>query len=79
MSESNTFSPTNYWQHYPDTYRSEEVKTVVSWLAAGESGVVAGLSGAGKATLLSFLDHRPDVLRSLLSAYNCQVVLVPVD
>lgn len=79
MSETNVFSPTNYWQHYPDSYRSEEVKIIVGWLAIGESGVVVGLSGAGKATLLSFLQHRPDVLRSLLATYNCQVVLVPVD
>ncbi len=79
MSESNALSPTNYWQHYPDTYRSEEVKTVVDWLAAGESGVIVGLSGAGRASLLSFLHHRPDVLHRLLSAYNCRGVLVPVD
>lgn len=79
MAESNTSSPTNYWQHYPDTYRSEEVKTVVGWLASGESGVIVGLSGAGRASLLSFLHHRPDVLHRLLSAYNCRGVLVPVD
>ena len=79
MSESNVLSLTNYWQHYPDTYRSEEVKTIAGWLAAGESGVIVGLSGAGRASLLSFLHHRPDVLHSLLSDYSCRGVFVPVD
>lgn len=79
MSESDTPSSTNYWQYYPDIYRSEEVKAVVGWLATGESGVIFGLPGAGRASLLSYLHHRPDVLHTLLSAYNCRGVLVPVD
>ena len=79
MSKSNALSPTNYWQHYPDTYRSEQVKTVIGWLAAGESGVIVGLSGAGRESLLSFLHHRPDALHKLLSAYNRRGILVPVD
>lgn len=79
MAEPSFSSPTNYWHHYPDTYRSEAVKTVAGWLAAGESGVIAGLSGTGKAAFLSFLNHRPDVLNTFFSAHSYQVVLVPVD
>lgn len=79
MSESISLISKNYWRHYPNTYRSEAVNTVAGWLAAGESGIIAGLSGAGKATFLSFLNHRPDVLNPFFSAYTYRVILVPVD
>ncbi len=79
MSRSTVPIPDDYWQHYPDAYRAQEARTIAAWLAAGESGVIVGLSGAGRATLLSFLCHRPDVLQSLLAPYKRQVVLAPVD
>ncbi|MHC1783813.1 MAG: winged helix-turn-helix domain-containing protein [Anaerolineaceae bacterium] len=46
------------WDSYPSTYRSEEVRTVLSAVKAGECASIVGLSGAGKSNLMGFLAHR---------------------
>jgi DNA-binding winged helix-turn-helix (wHTH) protein len=53
------------WAEFPVTYRQEQVQTILNWLRVGESGVVVGMSGAGKSNLLGFLASRPD------AAYGC--------
>ncbi len=67
------------WQAYPITYRSREIQTIIRWIAAGESGSVVGLAGCGRASLLNFLAHRPDVLKHYLPAQADHLCLVPLD
>ena len=52
----------HYWQDFPNTYRAEQVEQIAQWIAAGESGVVLGSSGAGKSNLLGFITARSDIL-----------------
>ena len=52
---------TGYWAGFPTTYRAEQVATIMSWLAVGESGLVIGARGSGKSNLIGFLRSRPDV------------------
>ena len=52
------------WQGYAANYRADEMQTLASWILAGASGSVIGLSGIGKTNLLNFLSHRPDVLQA---------------
>lgn len=72
-------NPGTPWQNYPPTYRTREIQSLATWIVAGASGSVVGLSGAGKSNLLSFLCHRPDVLTKLLPKQELPVILVPVD
>lgn len=51
----------NPWTEFPKSYCAEDVQTLLSWVAAGESGTIVGWSGTGKSNLLSFLATRPDV------------------
>jgi hypothetical protein len=67
------------WQAYQPTYRAEQMRTLASWILAGQSGSVIGLAGAGKSNLLGFLCHRPEVLRSYLPPEAISVALIPVD
>jgi len=46
------------WDSYPPTYRSMEIRRILSAVRAGECAAVVGLSGAGKSNLLGFLAHR---------------------
>ncbi|MCL4266939.1 MAG: winged helix-turn-helix domain-containing protein [Anaerolineae bacterium] len=79
MPSPDSSAISSFWREFPFSYRAEEMRVVAEWLAAGESGTVIGLPGAGRATLLGFLCHRPDVLQVLLSPYERQIILVPVD
>jgi hypothetical protein len=76
---STSFPLSNYWAKFPSSYRAQEITILTDWLVAGESGAVIGLPGAGRATLLGFLCHRLDVLRTALADYDHPIVLVPVD
>jgi len=51
----------NPWAEFPKSYCAEDVQTLLSWVAAGESGTIVGWSGTGKSNLLGFLATRPDV------------------
>jgi hypothetical protein len=46
------------WDSYPSTYRSIEVRAILSAVRAGDCVAVAGLSGSGKSNLLGFLARR---------------------
>jgi ABC-type glutathione transport system ATPase component len=39
------------WVDFPVEYYQEQVRDILGWLRAGESGVVVGMSGAGKSNL----------------------------
>lgn len=65
------------WEAYPDSYRTKEMKILASWIAAGESGSVVGLTGSGRSNLLGFLAHRVDALQSYLP--NKAIAVIPVD
>ena len=67
------------WAAYRSTYRAREIKIISGWIRSGESGSVVGLSGCGRANLLGFLCHRPDVVRSYLPPQFHSVALIPVD
>ncbi len=54
------------WRSLPADYRQPEMKQLAGWIAAGESGVVLGLPGMGRATLLDYLCYCPDVLAGYL-------------
>ena len=69
----------DFWATYPANYRAREMKIIARWISAGESGSVVGLSGVGQSNLLSFLCHRPEVLRSYLLPQARPVALVQVD
>jgi|GEM_PF-532910 len=75
----NTMATDRGWASYPVTYRAGEMKTLASWIAAGESGSVVGLVGSGRSNLLGFLCQRPDALRQYLPPETGPVVLIPVD
>jgi DNA-binding winged helix-turn-helix (wHTH) protein len=51
----------NPWAEFPKSYCTEDVQTLLSWVAAGESGTIVGWSGTGKSNLLGFLAIRADV------------------
>ncbi|MBI1879916.1 MAG: winged helix-turn-helix transcriptional regulator [Chloroflexi bacterium] len=59
-------SDSSYWADYPPTYRAEQAACIAKWLAAGESGVVVGGSGAGKSNLVGFLSSQPAAITSHL-------------
>jgi hypothetical protein len=46
------------WDAFPANYRENEVEQIAQWIAAVESGLVVGLSGAGKSNVLGFVAHR---------------------
>jgi len=46
------------WDAFPATYRQRQVSQIATWIDAGESGLVVGLSGAGKSNVLGFIAHR---------------------
>ena len=54
------------WDAFPATYRQREVTQIAAWIDAGESGLVVGLSGAGKSNVLGFIAHRPAKRDTLL-------------
>jgi DNA-binding winged helix-turn-helix (wHTH) protein len=57
----------NYWADFPATYRAEQVATLASWIALGDSGVVVGASGSGKSNLAGFVANRRDVVGQYLA------------
>jgi hypothetical protein len=46
------------WDAFPANYREREVAQIAAWIDAGESGLIVGLSGAGKSNVLGFVAHR---------------------
>jgi DNA-binding winged helix-turn-helix (wHTH) protein len=54
------------WTDYHPDYRAPQMRTLADWIAAGQSGSVVGMGGAGKSNLLGFLAHRPEVLDGYL-------------
>lgn len=52
------------WDTFPANYREREIAQIAAWIDAGESGLVVGLSGAGKSNVLGFVAHRPLPLSS---------------
>lgn len=46
------------WDAYPQSYRSKEVRAILTAVQAGECAALVGLSGAGKSNLLGFLANR---------------------
>ncbi len=54
------------WAEFPATYRQEQVRTILGWVRVGESGLIVGMSGAGKSNLLGFLSSRPDAAQLYL-------------
>ncbi|MGB1252544.1 MAG: winged helix-turn-helix domain-containing protein, partial [Candidatus Promineifilaceae bacterium] len=67
------------WKKYPETYRSAEMKTIANWIHSGMSGVIVGLPGMGRTTLISYLWHRQEVLRNYLPDDARETVFIPVD
>ncbi len=46
------------WDAFPANYREHEVAQIDAWIDAVESGLIVGLSGAGKSNVLGFVAHR---------------------
>jgi hypothetical protein len=46
------------WDHYPDTYRKNEVDRLQEIIRSGDNAAVVGLSGSGKSNLLGFFCNR---------------------
>ena len=67
------------YQQYPTIYRAREMKAIVRWIQAGESGSIIGLAGGGKSNFMGFFCHRPEVLQSYLPEHAGRVVPVLVD
>jgi ABC-type phosphate transport system ATPase subunit len=67
------------WAEFPITYRQEQVRAILGWLAVGESGGVVGVSGAGKSNLLGFLASRSDVVQSLLGDAAASICFLLLD
>jgi DNA-binding winged helix-turn-helix (wHTH) protein len=66
------------WADFPVDYCQEQVRDILGWIRVGESGVVVGMSGAGKSNLLGFLASRPDVVQAHLgeaAANTCFLLL----
>lgn len=63
---------------YTLAYRAVEAKRVMNWVAAGQSGSLVGLRGAGKSNFLRFL-LRPDVQRHYLGQGESQPVFILVN
>lgn len=63
---------------YTPTYRAAEVRQVMAWIKAGQSGCLIGLRGAGKSNFLRFL-LREDVRRYYLGRDYADFVLVLID
>ncbi|MCB0215737.1 MAG: winged helix-turn-helix domain-containing protein [Chloroflexi bacterium] len=68
------------WTDYHPAYRAEQMRELASWIAAGQSGSVVGMGGAGKSNLLGFLVHRPEVLSGYLpEGARAMAVLVDLN
>jgi hypothetical protein len=67
------------WVEFPVTYRQEQVQTILNWVRAGESGVVVGMSGAGKSNLMGFLASRPDAVRPHLGETTGSMCFLLLD
>ena len=52
------------WEAYPENYRKNEIKSLLSFVKAGECAAVIGLSGSGKSNLLGFIANRLNPLQS---------------
>lgn len=63
---------------YTLTYRAAEARQVMKWIAAGQSGYLIGLRGAGKSNFLRFL-LRQDVRRHYLGQDYADFVFALVD
>lgn len=67
------------WDTYPPTYHAREVAIIAEWVAAGESGVIAGTPGVGKSNLFGFLSRQPQALKPYLPEPDLRLVLALVD
>ena len=67
------------WAEFPTSYHQERVRIILNWLRVGESGVVVGMSGAGKSNLLGFLSTRPDAARLYLGDAVADTCIVLLD
>lgn len=67
------------WGKYPSTYRQKEVQLLADWVLNGVSGSVAGIAGSGKSNFLGFICHSPERFQPLLTPYQVQATLVPID
>lgn len=63
---------------YTPTYRAAEVRQVMAWIKARQSGCLIGLRGAGKSNFLRFL-LREDIRRHYLGGDYADFVLVLID
>ena len=79
MASRTKLTSQSSWERFPATYRAEALKRLIRWIIAGESGTVAGLPGAGRATFLGFICHRLEIIQAHLEQHDCQSILIPVD
>jgi len=63
---------------YTLTYRAAEARKAMNWIAAGQSGCLIGLRGAGKSNFLRFL-LRQDVRRHYLGQDSADFAFALVD
>ncbi len=64
---------------YRADFREDLVQLVAKWIIRGKSGVVVGLSGAGKSNFVQFLCEEPEHIRPYFPPHLPDIVLVPVD
>ena len=69
----------SYWAEFPETYRAEQIATIMQWITAGESGVVIGGSGTGKSNLAGFLSSRPEVIGPYVSDDQDRYLFLHLD
>ncbi len=75
----NTSRTGGYWAEFPVTYRAEQIATIMSWVTAGESGVVIGGSGSGKSNLAGFLSSRPEAITPYINDDPGQYCFLRLD
>ena len=63
---------------YTLTYRAAEVRQVMNWIGAGESGCLLGLRGAGKSNFLRFI-LRQEVRARYLGPAEADFTIIYVD
>ena len=66
------------WDAFPATYRQREVAQIAAWIDAGDSGLIVGLSGAGKSNVLGFVAHRSLPLSPPLGGMKGGAILRPL-
>lgn len=64
---------------YRAGFREELVQTVAQWIIRQKSGVLVGLSGAGKSNFVQFLCEEREHIRPYFPPHLPNIALVPVD